>query len=128
MKKFDLRQSTETIDIAGEQFEIDVTQSKVKETVLKGHKLQEQADKLADMPEDASIEEQEQAIDDVEALLKDTTDFVLGEGAFDRIYPKTNESFLVMADVLYQVIDYIYDKQQEEAEKKKAKYVKKKKR
>jgi|SRR5690625_115895 len=128
MKSFNIKkQETETIDIEGMQFEVDITTSNVKEMVLKGHELQEKAKEIEDMSEDATKEEQLQAIEEVENLLKESTNFVLGEGAFEKIYPKTNESIYVMADVLYQVIDYLYDKQQKENEKMKQKYVQKRK-
>ena len=129
MKKFEIKKdNTETLDVGGEEFEVDVSAKNVKEVVLKGHELREYAKKIEEMSEDPTKEEQLKVIDELEKVLKETTDFVLGDGSFGKLYPKTGESFLVMSDVLFQVIDYLYGKQQKEAEKQKAKYVKNRKR
>jgi len=128
MKKFEIKKdNTETIDIEGEEFEVDISSKNIKEVVLKGHKLRDQAKKIEEMPDEPTKEEQLKAIDDLEDILQETTDFILGDGAFKKLYPKTGESFFVMSDVMFQVIDHLYSKQQKEAEKQKAKYVQKRK-
>ncbi|MGJ9460284.1 hypothetical protein [Oceanobacillus sp. CF4.6] len=128
MKQFTVKKSYEEVEIEGEVYKIDLNDNKLKSYMLEGHKLKEEADKILDMSEDATAEEIEKGLDEVKELTKQATDSVLGKGAFDNIYPKTGPSINNMADVLFQVIDYLNEKQKEDLDKQKAKYTKKKKR
>ncbi|MBP1971578.1 hypothetical protein J2Z83_003729 [Virgibacillus natechei] len=127
MKKFEVKKSYEEVDIEGDIYRIDLSDNKLKEHILEGHNLKEKADEILNMPSGSSVEQIEQGLEEVKAVTKDATDNLLGEGAFDVIYPKTGESVNVMADTLFQVIDYLNEKREKDNESKKAKYTKKKK-
>jgi len=128
LKKFSLDKAIEKVEIDGEVFEIDLSDNKRKEYQLEGYKLQKKAQEFEKLSDDLTEEQQQKALDDIKEVTKNVTDKVLGEGAFDKLYPKTNYSIVVIADVLFQVIDYVREKEKERFEQKKAKYIKKKKR
>jgi len=129
MKKIERKKrKTETFDIEGSKFEVDVSTKNVKEAILKGHELQEMGKKIEEMPFGSTKEEQLKAVEEMENLLWHTTDYVLGDGSFDILYPKAEEDIFTLGDWIFQVIDHLYDLQQKEAEKQKAKYVKNRKR
>ncbi|SEP56797.1 hypothetical protein SAMN05216232_0179 [Virgibacillus subterraneus] len=128
MKQFGLNKAIEEVEIDGEKFEIDLSDNKRKAYVMEGYKLQKESEKLQNMSDDMTEDEMAKALDEMKDITKSAMDNVLGDGAFDKIYPKTNNSISDTVDVLFQVIDYINEKEQERFEKKKAKYTKKKKR
>lgn len=126
MKRFEIKKAVETIDIDGDIFEIDLSDNKRKEYVMIGYKLQEEAQVIQNKTNSDDITEDEitNLYNDLINITKEAMDKVIGDGAFDIIYPKTNNSILPTVNVLFEVIDYINKKQQEEFNKKKSKYVK----
>jgi hypothetical protein len=124
MKKFEIKKSYEEVDIEGDVYRIDVSDNKIKSYIMEGYNLQKVINEL-NLSETETAEELEAQFEEIKDAEKKVTDLLLGEGAFEKIYPKTGESIHVLADVLYQVIDYLNEKQKEDLEKKKAKYTKK---
>ena len=128
MKQFKLTKAIEIIEIEGDKFEIDLSDDKRKEYAIEGNRLQLEARRIQDRTaENNHMTESEIAeeLDNLRKITKDVMDKVLGAGAFDKIYPKTNRSVVATADVLYQVIDYIQQKEEELFEEKRSKYVRK---
>ena len=128
MKQFKLTKAIEVIEIEGDKFEIDLSDDKRKEYAIEGQRLQQEARKIQERATENNVmteEEIAKELDNLREITKNAMDKVLGEGAFDKIYPKTNRSVMATADVLYQVIDYIQQKERERFEEKRAKYVRK---
>lgn len=127
MKKIERRRTNkETFDIEGEKFEADTSVKKIKEAVLKGHKLQQIGKEIEEMSFDSSEEEILKTIEEMEKAVEEATNFVFGEGAFEKLYKMADEDIYIVADWLFQVVDHLYDKHQAEEEKRVAKYTKKK--
>ena len=128
MKQFKLTKAIEVIEIEGDKFEIDLSDDKRKEYAMEGQRLQQEARKIQERTAKNNImteAEVAEELDNLREITKDVMDKVLGAGAFDKIYPKTNGSVVATADVLYQVIDYIQQKEEEQFEAKRSRYVRK---
>lgn len=128
MKQFKLTKAIEVIEIEGDKFEIDLSDDKRKEYAIAGQRLQQEVRKIQERTAENNImteEEIDKELDNLREITKDVIDKVLGAGAFDKIYPKTNRSVVATMDVLYQVIDYIQQKDKERFEEKRSKYVRK---
>ena len=128
MKQFKLAKAIEVIEIDGDKFEIDLSDDKRKEYATEGLRLQQEARKIQERTAENNVmteAEVTKELDNLREITKGAMDKVLGVGAFDKIYPKTNRSVVATADVLYQVIDYIQQKEEEQFEAKRSKYVRK---
>lgn len=128
MKQFKLTKAIEVVEIEGDKFEIDLSDDKRKEYAIEGQRLQQEMRKIQERTaENNTMTEAEIAkeLDNLREITKNAMDKILGTGAFDKIYPKTNRSVVATADVLYQVIDYIQQKERERFEEKRSKYVRK---
>src|SRR5690606_29163000 len=128
MKQFKLTKAIEVIEIEGDKFEIDLSDDKRKEYAIEGQRLQQEARRIQERTAKNNVmteEEIAKELDNLREVTKSAMDKVLGEGAFDKIYQKTNRSIVATADVLYQVIDYVQQKEKERFEEKRAKYVRK---
>ena len=130
MKEIGVKRAIEEVSIDGKQFEIDLSDDKKQKYLETGARLKKVGKELEEV---ADIEDEQTLKDALDKIKKETeaiTTELLGEGAFDYIYEKTNESSDYTLMVLSDVQEYIFDRQQElykeKFEKKKAKYVKKK--
>lgn len=126
MKQFELKKAIEEIEIDGDVFEIDMSDEQRKEYHKVGQHLDKRMKEIQSI-EAETEEEQDKLLQEIKDVLKNATDKILGEGAFDKLYPKTNHSTVVLADVLHQVTEYIGQKDQEQLQRKKDKYTKYKK-
>lgn len=126
MKQIQLNQAVEEIDIGGEVYEIDMSDQKRKEYNQAGQHLEKRMKEIEAI-EANTEEEQDKLLTEIKDILKSTTDEILGDGAFENLYPKTNYSTVVLTDTLYQVTEYIRQKDSELLQRKKDKYTKYKK-
>lgn len=126
MKDFKIDRAVEEITIDEKPYEIDLSDKKKKRYAEIGEELEKtgkKMEKLGDAESSAQLQEQ---FDILKEKTQKAMDEILGKGAFDEIYKKTNEALENTLDVLFDVLGYINERYQEKFKEKKAKYVKKK--
>lgn len=127
VKKFELDKGYEEVEIADKTYRIDLSDEKRKMYQQKSREMQKESEKLNNMGDDISEEEASVLIDEVKEVTRDLSDLLLGEGAFEEIYEKANESVIIVVDVIFDVVNYINELDNEKFEAKKEKYIKHKK-
>lgn len=126
LKDFKIDRAVEEITIDGDPYEIDLSDKKKKRYAEIGEELRKTGKKmesLGNIEDSAQLQEQ---FDILKEKTQKAMDEILGKGAFDEIYEKTNEALENTLDVLFDVLGYINERYQEKFKEKKAKYVKKK--
>lgn len=126
LKDFKIDRAVEEITIDGDPYEIDLSDKKKKRYAEIGEELRKTGKKmesLGNIEDSAQLQEQ---FDILKEKTQKAMDEILGKGAFDEIYEKTNEALENTLDVLFDVLGYINERYQEKFNEKKAKYVKKK--
>ncbi len=129
MKEIGIQRAIEEVSIDGKAYKIDLSDSKKRKYTEIYTRLQKVGKEFEDVSKINDADVLKQALEDMKTETKAITNELLGKGAFDEIYPKTNESTENTFIVLMDVMTYIREKQEElykeKFEKKKAKYVKK---
>ncbi|OEH53120.1 hypothetical protein AQ616_17730 [Oceanobacillus sp. E9] len=127
MKEIGIQRAIEEVSIDGTTYEIDLSDKKKNryaEIAIDLQKASKESEKVRDIND---VEVLEKEMNRLKEKTSRATDEILGDGAFDTIYKKTNESLELVLDVLFDVIDYINTTYKKKFEEKKAKYLKKKK-
>jgi len=127
MKKFELYQGFEEIDIGGEIYTIDLSDEKRKQYMLEGKRLQEKSKKFQDIPDEMSEEDVDKLLVELKETVEEISNKILGDGAYEKLYVKTNGSLFSIFDVIFDVIEYISQLENDKLDKKKEKYTKHKK-
>ena len=127
MKQFELDKGYEEVEIAGDTYRIDLSDESRKRNQVKGQEISKMADRLQSISNDFSEEELNRLFTELQQNVKPWTDSILGEGSYDKIYQKANQSVFIVVDVTLEVLAYVNEKEQEKFEKKRKKYTKKKK-
>ncbi|WP_121605515.1 hypothetical protein [Virgibacillus sp. Bac332] len=130
MKEIGIKRAIEEVSIDGTAYKIDLSDDKREKYVELTFRLQ----KVGKGMEKTSKIKDETVLKNALAELKDETRSItkelIGEGAFEEIYPKTNYSTEHTLDVVIDVLNYIRERQQEKYEEKmaekEAKYLNKK--
>ena len=127
MKQFELDKGYEEVEIAGDTYRIDLSDESRKRNQVKGQEISKMADRLQSISNDFSEEELNRLFTELQQNVKPWTDSILGEGSYDKIYQKANQSVFIVVDVTLEVLAYVNEKEQEKFEQKRKKYTKKKK-
>ena len=127
MKQFELDKGYEEVEIAGDTYRIDLSDESRKHNQIRGQEIMKMADRLQNISDDFSEEKLEQLFNELQENVKPWVDSILGDGSYDKIYQKANESVFIVVDVALEVMAYINEKEQEKFEQKRKKYTKKKK-
>ena len=125
MKDFKISKAIEEITIDEKPYQLDLSDKKKARYAEIGQELTDTAKEVQSIKTD-DIEELKKHIDLLKNKSRSAMDEILGDGSFDEIYEKTNESLENTLDVLFDVIAYIDERYKERFKKKKAKYSKKK--
>lgn len=126
MKNFTVEKAVEEITIDNKPYQVDLSDAKKKRYAEIGeelHKTGKEMESLNHIEDATRLQEQ---FDTLKEQTKQAFDEVLGEQAFDEIYKQSNEALEYTLDVLFEVLAYINQQYKDKFEKKKAKYVKKK--
>lgn len=94
--KINLKTSTVAVDIAGDEYHLDFSDENLRRYEKQGQKIKARKD--------------DPSVDSAIALLKESLDLLLGEGAADAIYPKIGNSSYVAADVVDQLLTLAREK------------------
>ena len=125
MKDFKISKAIEEITIDEKPYQLDLSDKKKARYAEIGQELTDTAKEVQSIKTE-DIEELKKHIDLLKNKSRSAMDEILGDGSFDEIYEKSNESLENTLDVLFDVIAYIDERYKERFKKKKAKYSKKK--
>ncbi|GAQ18036.1 phage protein [Oceanobacillus picturae] len=130
MKEIGIQRAIEEVTIDGVKYQIDLSDAKKKkysELSFRMKKVGSEMGKVAKIEDEKVLRN---ALDELKHETQAIMDELLGEGSFDEIYPKTNESTENTLMVIGEVMTYIRERQeemyQEKFQKKREKYVKSK--
>ncbi|MCC2250082.1 hypothetical protein JUJ52_08890 [Virgibacillus sp. AGTR] len=131
MKEIGIQRAIEEVSIDGTVYEIDTSDDKRKKYAELASRLNKLGDEIETQAKQNDEKVLVEALEKVKEETKLITNEVIGEGAFEDIYPKTNNSTEHTIGVVSDVLQYIKIKQDERQkqhfEKKRSKYTKKKK-
>ena len=82
-------------------FEFDMGDTSMKEVRKKCLEMQERATKLGDLIDESDDEKAEEI---AEKYVKDSFEYLLGEGAYEKIY-KLTPSIDILTDYFFQLVD-----------------------
>jgi len=100
--KIDIKKTIIPVEFGDLVFEFDLGDKNMKDVEKKAKEMEEKAKKY----EDLSDEENEVAETEAQTFIKESFDYLLGDGAFEKIYEQTpNISFL--ADYFLQLVEGI---------------------
>lgn len=123
---FKIEKAIEEITIDGEPYQIDLSDRKKKRYAEIGEALNKTGKKIESLGEIEETKELQKQMDILKENTKKAMDEILGEGAFNDVYKKTNGALENTLDVLFDVLSYINERYKEKFAKKRNKYVKKK--
>lgn len=102
-RKFEFRDHKTKLDIAGEEFYIDVTDTNLLDRVLEfGKKAQEVRTSNS---EEGYVEDLKRSM----VFLQESIDSILGEGASNRIFKDRKVSFFDLLDVMAYIKDALLE-------------------
>lgn len=111
--KIDLKKSFEEIEIGERIFKMDTSDEKLKQYVSLYTKYMKEEARIKEKEEAIQTENAQEAFNDlheeIKALLKETLDFMLEDGAFDYVY-ETTGSINSVASVVVQLSTFISGK------------------
>lgn len=127
MKKFEFSKSYEEVEAGGEVYRIDLSDDKVIAYQKQFRSYQEEILELDKVDTDKlSPDDVLKHFEKMKAIVKKSIDFILGDGAFDKLYKASGNSLMNLMDFVNYLTVIVREHSEESREDKRNKYVKKK--
>lgn len=127
-RKFEFKKTYEEIEVADKKYQIDFSDEKVKEYGRAFKKFGEDYKKLFAIDESKMSEEE--ALDhfeQIQNLVKEMFEVMLGKGSYDSLYEASGKSIMNMFDFIEYLGEIVIEKQSRLKVDKSAQYLRNKK-
>lgn len=102
--KIDIKKSYEEVEIGGEVYRIELNDDLKKKYLKADREFTAEMAVLQEADEEKMSDDEKLEFDDkARQSLKKMVDFLLGDGAYEKIYKASGRSTWVVVDIVYQV-------------------------
>lgn len=127
-KAFEFKKSYEEVDLAGNTYRIEFTDEKILEYNKSFDEFYKESKELGKLDiKNSTVEQQHELFYDMQKLVKNITDQLLGEGAYEALYEASGNSLMNMIDMVEYLSEVVEEKSRHIREDRKNKYLAKKK-